>query len=213
MPLLTFIVQIIIYSLLPLLGVFFFGWDWRQILILFWLENITIGIKAIIGMARSSNPSIDTVHLDASPGININSQIVKVGGIAFFIFHYGMFTLIHGIFVSVLVSGIFLTPSAVHTESSVDIFALLSLWAIASAVQIFRSIVQPAPTSTITRQFSEPYKRIIPLHVAIVLGAFAMIVFNLPSSAAIILIVIKLFFDVKNYRSILNTTDLVEATV
>jgi hypothetical protein len=49
------------------------------------------------------------------------------------------------------------------------------------------------------QQFNEPYKRIIPLHLAIVLGGFAVVLLNLPAGAVIILIGIKLILDIKNY--------------
>ena len=210
MPLLTFILQIIIYSVLPLLGVLFLGWDWKQILILFWLENITVGLMAIVAMARTNDALAGTVTLNKDSGMRLNGAAAKATGIAFFVFHYGMFTFIDGIFVFALTSGVLMTLNLSHAELPVGILVVLGMWAVASVVKIAAAFIQPAPTNPIEQQMFNPYKRIIPLHIAIVLGAFAMILLGLPSIAVIVLIVIKLIFDIKNYRSELVTRNSIQ---
>ncbi|HEX7483536.1 MAG TPA: DUF6498-containing protein [Candidatus Saccharimonadales bacterium] len=210
MPLLTFILQIVIYSVLPLLGVLFLGWDWKQILILFWLENITVGLMAIVAMARTNDALAGTVSLNKASRIRLNGAAAKVTGIAFFVLHYGMFTFIDGIFVFALTSGVLMTLNLSHAELPIGILALLGMWATASVVKIAAAFIQPAPTNPIEQQMFNPYKRIIPLHIAIVLGAFAMILLGLPSIAVIVLIVIKLIFDIKNYGSELVTQNSIQ---
>jgi len=210
MPLLTFILQIIIYSVLPLLGVLFLGWDWKQILILFWLENITVGLMAIVAMARTNDALAGTVTLNKDSGMRLNGAVAKVTGITFFVLHYGMFTFIDGIFVFALTSGVLMTLNLSHAELPAGILVVLGMWATASVVKITVAFIQPAPTNPIEQQMFNPYKRIIPLHIAIVLGAFAMILLGLPSIAVIVLIVIKLIFDIKNYRSELVTRNSIQ---
>jgi hypothetical protein len=41
--------------LVPLVGLFFFEWDWREILIFYWLTNITIGVITAIDMIRTKS--------------------------------------------------------------------------------------------------------------------------------------------------------------
>jgi len=206
MPRLSFIVQIAIYSLFPLAGLLFFGWDWRQILILFWLENITVGIKTVIGMARTnSSPSAVTSPEGGEQTGPIN-QVAKLGSIVFFVVHYGMFTFVHGIFVFALVSGVFLTEVSQQSSAPVDMVMVYVLWTIVSLVQIVSLFKQPAPTSSIAQQFSSPYSRIVPLHIAVILGAFAIVLFNLPTGVAIVLIVMKLIFDIIGYKAAPDST-------
>ncbi|MEO5950203.1 MAG: DUF6498-containing protein [Candidatus Saccharimonadales bacterium] len=200
MPVLNLIVQVVAYSVLPLIGVLFLGWDWRQILILYWFENITIGIKAVIGMARSKSTLSDIIP--SSPGVELGTtgQVIKIGMIAFFIFHYGTFTAVHGIFVFLLTSGAFSISSSLNHEVTLNIFGLFILWAVSSIVQLLRELSQPPLALSMKKQFTEPYKRIIPLHIAIILGAFAMSILNLPSGSVIVLIALKLFFDIKSFK-------------
>ena len=61
-----------LYVALPLVGLLVLGWDWRPIVLLYWLENITVGGVTFIGLirariarraaARCGPPSSRTVH-------------------------------------------------------------------------------------------------------------------------------------------------------
>jgi hypothetical protein len=203
----SLLVQLLIYSLLPIIGIFFFNWDWREILILFWLENITIGTKAIIGMARSKSESNEITSFAASAGVPVNPIFIKFGQIAYFIVHYGIFTLVHGVLLFTATSGNFLG----QTASPVEISSLLNIWILASIVQIVVAFFQPAPTSSLKQQFKEPYKRILPLHLALVLGGFVVVFLQLPAGSVVVLIVVKLILDIKSYISTKKSTASKEA--
>src|SRR5512142_1860469 len=75
-------------NLLPDLGVLVLGWDIRSALVLFWSENVGTGLFTVlrIALAKGELP-------------------MKIFLIPFFLFHFGMFTAVHGIFVAFLVAG------------------------------------------------------------------------------------------------------------
>src|SRR5690349_14467835 len=76
-------------NLVPLAGVLFFGWSVFATLLLFWVENVIVGGFNVLRMlwAQPDNPL---------------AWVAKAGMIPFFIFHYGMFTTVHGLFVLTL---------------------------------------------------------------------------------------------------------------
>ncbi|HYL56317.1 MAG TPA: DUF6498-containing protein [Gemmatimonadales bacterium] len=95
-------VVLIAANLVPLAGVLFFGWSVYATLLLFWVENVIVGAFNILRM------------LAATPD-NPLAWVTKVFMIPFFTFHYGMFVMVHGIFVLQLFGGLhirgFPTPS------------------------------------------------------------------------------------------------------
>src|SRR6056297_1431115 len=84
---------LILANLVPLYGVFAWGWAVFPILFLFWFENIVIGFFNAARMltARPAEPVL---------------WARKLFLVAFFCVHYGMFTAVHGTFVLNLFGGV-----------------------------------------------------------------------------------------------------------
>ena len=80
-------IALIAANTVPLAGVLLWDWSVFEILILFWAENVIIGLLNIVKMLAYC------VRHRAIGGIFL---------IPFFTFHYGMFTTVHGLFVAVL---------------------------------------------------------------------------------------------------------------
>src|SRR5215510_10677731 len=76
----------------PLVGVLLLHWQVFPLLLLYWLENVVVGIFNVLRMA------VADPH---DPG----SWIGKLFMIPFFCVHYGMFCFVHGIFVFALFGG------------------------------------------------------------------------------------------------------------
>ncbi|MBI4287679.1 MAG: hypothetical protein HY671_04520 [Chloroflexi bacterium] len=81
------VIILIIANLLPIYGVLFLGWEVFPLLLLFWTENIMIGVFNILKIAICS---------PASPV----KWIAKIFVIPFFTFHYAVFMLVHGILIN-----------------------------------------------------------------------------------------------------------------
>ncbi|NOT41255.1 MAG: hypothetical protein HOP13_12250, partial [Alphaproteobacteria bacterium] len=78
---------------IPLAGVVWLGWSVFEVLLLYWFENVAIGVAHAVrlGIATRTNSVAD--------GWSTTS---------FFAMHYGIFTFVHGVFVLVyfgIVSG------------------------------------------------------------------------------------------------------------
>src|SRR5512138_1069070 len=83
------VVVLLLANLFPLYGVLFLGWQAFPILFLYWLENVYIGIFNVVKMLLCESS-------DARTGFT------KLAIIPFFCVHYGIFTLVHGVFVITL---------------------------------------------------------------------------------------------------------------
>jgi hypothetical protein len=83
-------------NLLPLAGVWFWGWDAFQVLMLYWAETVIVAGWTLARIATMPDPTGQ-----ASPG----TILVNAGKTAFFAFHAGMFIAVHLVFLLTLFSG------------------------------------------------------------------------------------------------------------
>ena len=83
---------LIIANLYPVIGVIFFNWQTYPLLLFFWTENLVIGFYTVLKMLVASGEN-------AKPA-------AKLFTVPFFCLHYGIFTLVHGVFVVALFGSI-----------------------------------------------------------------------------------------------------------
>jgi hypothetical protein len=186
---------LLVANIVPLYGVFFNHWQVFPILLLFWIENIVIGIFNVLKMMM------------ASPGLSIN-WLAKIFMIPFFCFHYGMFTAVHGVFVFGLFGGYFTTgasfPDQFPLFQAIGDFQLG--WAI---LALFLSHCYSFAMNYIGKGeykkaslkdlMAQPYSRVVLLHLTILIGGFLVMALGSPVFALLLLIVIKVFIDVQSH--------------
>jgi hypothetical protein len=94
------VVALIVANAIPLFGVLFLGWNVWMILIVYWLENGVVGFFNVLKILRAEGAIL------ASSGWTMNGRPMSAvgrGAIAgFFLIHYGLFWLVHGLFVLTL---------------------------------------------------------------------------------------------------------------
>ncbi|HHI68168.1 MAG TPA: hypothetical protein ENJ97_02455, partial [Planctomycetes bacterium] len=81
--------SLILSNLLPLAGVLFWGWDAFSLLLLFWMENVVIGVIHVFRLALA----------EGGTGMEKAGRFFLI---PFFAVHYGLFTFVHGVFVVAL---------------------------------------------------------------------------------------------------------------
>ena len=105
------VAALIIANLVPLVGVLWFGWDVWAILIIYWLENGIVGLFNVLKMRRAEGSEDGSPMAAAETRRRLNSFTIngrspsgseKAVLIPFFIMHYGIFWVVHGIFVLTL---------------------------------------------------------------------------------------------------------------
>ena len=111
----TRVLTLVAYTALPIVGVLWLGWDWREIVLLYWLENVSLGVAMFVTLLRTARATPVAAPAPETPSAESTSTATTdpttlhpAAGLMlafFFATHYGMFTLVHGVFVYVLVTG------------------------------------------------------------------------------------------------------------
>jgi len=186
--------SLFIANLIPIVGVIFFGWLPGTILLMYWMESAVVGFYNVLKMLAAS-------MFETSGKFN---PVGILGGAflsAFFTVHFGIFMLVHGIFLLVFMAmGFIPAPSEwglgqenvspmVIARIAEDFFLprdLLSFLASPGfgVTAVFAShgisfvLHFVRGKEYITQQagnlMMQPYRRIIVMHMTIILGAMVM---------------------------------------
>ncbi len=185
------VVILILSNLVPLYGVLFLGWEVFPILLLFWTENVVIGVFNILKMIMCS---------PASPG----QWTAKIFIVPFFSVHYGIFTLAHGLLIYTLFGGMVIKVSESPdlplilqiTGGYGFVLGFLSLFlshGISFAINyIHKGEYKQANLNSLMWQ---PYGRVVILHLTIIFGGMLVSALGSPTGGLILLVVLKMAID------------------
>jgi len=189
------VVLLVAANLVPLAGVLWFGWDVGTILYAYWIENGIVGLLNVpkMLMARGRGP---LATVGAADGICGRGILV-----GFFLVHYGIFWVVHGVFVSVLAQGNFLAFGFGNPIATVLSDRGLLLAAAALLVSHMASFVLnyigrgEYKTATVGGQMFAPYVRVFVLHIVVILGGAVLIGLRQPVVLVVLLVVLKTAID------------------
>lgn len=183
---------LVLANLVPLFGAFFLDWSIFEIVILYWAENLVIGLFTILKIMTVAPP-------DSTPGLLPG----KLGLSAFFTVHYGIFCLVHGVFIFSLLGG---KPGAGPRYMAAEftgpmLWALLALF-VSHGVSFFSNYLGKGENreTDLNKQMFAPYPRIVVLHLAILFGAFVVMAFGQPVLLLGFLVVGKTVLDLQLHR-------------
>jgi hypothetical protein len=194
------VAALVVANLVPLAGVLFLDWSVWLILIVYWLENGIVGVVNVLKMRRAEGPiAPDDGGLgNGRPA----STLAASSRIGFFVVHYGMFWLGHGLFVLLLPlfamdadgTGPDMTTGIDPVGIGLAIFAL----AVSHGLSYWLNYLKGGEyrrTSAAAQMFA-PYGRVVVLHVTIIFGAMAISLTGAPAAAVAILVGLKTAMDV-----------------
>jgi hypothetical protein len=203
-------------NLVPLFGVVFLGWDAAAIVLLYWIENLIIGLFNVIRMilVKAESPS---------------KQFQKLFMIPFFCIHFGGFCAVHGFFLLTFFKigpdWDAFTPGDPWIGPFIFLQLLYSvvmqLWqsrppgmewpvlglAVSHGLSFVKNFLfgQEYLSLKINQIMMRPYKRIVLMHVAIIAGGIFVMKLGSPVGLLCVLIFIKIGMDiwlhVKSHRS------------
>jgi len=187
---------LLLANVIPLIGVIFWNWSVFEIVLLYWSENLIIGAIHFVKMAIVQTPK----EIDGET-VFISDIAGKAFILPFFVVHYGIFCLVHGVFVFVLLGN-------KAGYGPIDAFQLLTVghlciafWGLVLShiISFFANFIGKKfyKKGKKGASFEDPYGRIVVLHLAIVLGAFVTMTLNSPVFLLIILIIGKSVLDLK----------------
>ena len=149
-PALTSIGLSLVYNLLTIFGVVVFGWPPGNVFVLFWVENLILGLFTVVKVASSQAPGGS-----------------RAGLAVFFCFHYGIFCLVHAAFTGFIAYriGIELTFGLI----GVPVIVIFVRYLVETATVWFgpgRQRERFSPRQTMI----QPYPRIVILQLAVIVG-------------------------------------------
>ncbi len=203
-------------NLIPLIGVAFWGWSLMLILALYWIESGIVGVINVFKIARAEGGA------DGSPvTVDGNRVTIRLSGMAtgmakgpiigFFILHYGIFWLVHGLFVFLL--PLFAGLSTLEPDPLAPGFGIgpmdfgplpldglaisVALLAASHTLSFFANYLGRGEyrRATPVGQMMSVYGRVVVLHVTIVAGAAVIGVFGTPFAALVLLVGLKTAID------------------
>ncbi len=190
----TSLVLLIAANLLPLAGVFLWGWDIFLLLLLFWCENVVIGLFGIARLVVAA--SNDTLREGMFLPLFF---LVHYGG-----FMFGHFMVLFGMYSS-SVTGLGSDPVpedyyrlVLDNLSWVAIVALFVShgW---SFMENYMGRSEHERLSAM-QAMGLPYKRMVITHVALLVGGFFLIEQGQPLVGLVILVLLKIGMDVTFHR-------------
>jgi hypothetical protein len=195
---------LVITNLIPLAGVLWFGWDLLLIMALYWAENGVLGVINIgkILLAEGPPPANFKLTINGRPATSLS----RTGTAGFFCMHYGIFWVVHGVFVFTLIPALTgETPFAVSLNVPLFLGGVVAL-AISHGTSFWLNYVGRGEYRTISAAevMTQPYGRLVILHVTIVLGAFVSIQLGTPIGSLLVLVLLKtgmdLYFHLRQHR-------------
>lgn len=208
---------------IPVAGILWFGWSGTQILLIYWFENVIIGIFNLLRMALSKPVYENRAdYLAANPWLLQHYPIseedwrkakewrvsqypgVKPYLIPLFFGHYSFFLVIHGFLLATLVGKLparewwsFFASQWTWEMSLVVVLMIVSQgWRFWNEDLQGRNYTRTCPFLAMVH----PYRRLLILHFTLFLGGFAIVFWSLPASLAILLILVKAGFDMNWIR-------------
>jgi hypothetical protein len=196
-------ISLIVSNLLPLYGVLWGGWDVFTVMLLYWAENVVVGLYTVAKMV--------TIY---GWGDGYQHGLSALIPIPFFVLHYGGFCFGHGIVLSLLLrpdishgsSGMLNNAFALtcqqlvlHPASSFT-FTLLGIFISHGQNFLYQFLQQGEYRAPSARAaLGNPYNRVILLHVTLIFGAFLIIATGTRAAMIAVLVLLKLGIELLLY--------------
>jgi hypothetical protein len=181
-------------NLLPLVGVLFWDWDVFLLLLLFWCENVIIGL---FGIAR--------IIVSGTTENTFEGLFLPL----FFLIHYGGFMFGHFMVLFFMYSGSVAEGGGVAEPADYYRIVIESLSWVAIVVlfvshgwSFVENFMGNREHERITpgQAMALPYRRMFITHVALIFGGFFLIETGQPIAGLILLILMKIVLDVLFHR-------------
>jgi hypothetical protein len=181
-------------NLLPLVGVLLWDWDVFALLLLFWCENVIIGLFGIARMVVS-----------ASNENTFEGLFLPV----FFLVHYGGFMFGHFMVLLFMYANSFADSDGVAgpadyyriVTENLSWVALIALF-VSHGWSFIENFMGNREYDRITpgQAMALPYRRMIITHVALLVGGFFLIETGQPMGGLVLLILMKIALDLVFHR-------------
>lgn len=188
----------------PLFGIFCLGWELFPLVLVYWLENGVVGIFTVLKMLTTcTSLSPDVTNASTwwmrSGYLRFNWSILIL--VLFFLFHYGVFWMGHGSFVI----GLFGSSNGLTSTYQIILknglqYTLLAL-VLSHGFSYLHNFIGHGEyrTASAPELMFSPYRRVVVLHIFILLGGFVIMTVGVTRVGLLILAVVKVVADLQGH--------------
>ncbi len=205
------LLTLIAANLFPIIGVLFLNWNFLHVIFLYVLETVIIGlfnvakiivsqkgvVKIKIKDINFSDPNaLGSQHSDEYPGC------MKFVIIPFFLIHYNAFVFVQAIFFYFISTHLGEKEFQLQDFLNAD-YILNVLFIIGSHAYSFKkNFINKKEYLKVGYKnlMVQPYKRILIQQAAVAVGTFIIFFLNAPIIFMLILIMLKMYFDIKAHN-------------
>lgn len=188
-------------NLAPLFMIFFAGWSMGEILFLYWLESVIVGLFNIFKMIFSAPHPLGPAHIHISPKLDLAAAIgAKLFMCGFFIVHFGTFMLVHGMFLGFMCGQFKLISADIGFRG----FLLSVKWAVLALLvshgySFFANYLRGGEyrTASLRVLMQQPYPRIVVMHLTILAGFFLVMLVGRSAGFLFLFTLLKTAADLK----------------
>ena len=181
---------LVIANLVPVAGAVFLGWRLSDVMVLYWAESAVVGFWNLVKI------------------LVIGRWLGLFAGM-FFLGHFGGFMAVHLLFIyTIFIEGVGADNAAGSGELAAVGQMFLRLWPALLALFVSHGLSfwfnfiggREYRGKTINRQMSEPYRRIVFMHLVLIFGGGLALVLGDTAPVLLLVIALKIVFDIRAHR-------------
>lgn len=202
---------LVLANLVPLYGVLFDDWSIFFVMFVYWMENVVVGFFNVMRMAFASGDAAPRVRVGRKGRTVTTRPLPKAAAIPYFVFHFGLFALMHGVLVVALFgregpgggslsAGEFAALVGDRLSDSAERASIL--WALAAMVlshgiSFVLNYLMDGEHRRVSAHdlMGRPYARVVALHIAVLFAALAAKSADGALWALVLLTVLKTLVD------------------
>ena len=209
------VAALLVTNVVPLVGVVAFGWSVQTLLLLYWLESGVVGAYNVPKIRRAHGAETESSRNKALRLKSNGSSVSLPDAPAtvpetptprpetrcvarFFLGHYGIFWVVHGLFVVAL--PLFAGGAGRVGLGDVPTLAFATLAAVVShGVSYRENYLRDGEWRHVSpgERLSAPYGRVLVMHLTIVVGAFVVSAVGTSVAALVVMVVVKTALDLR----------------
>jgi Family of unknown function (DUF6498) len=189
-------------NLIPLVGVLFLGWDLLSLLVLYWIESGIIGLFNVLKIRRIEQAQRSGQSQVSEPPTRKRALSAGTPVAPFFVLHYGLFWVVHGIFVLLIptfaAEGGDLLPGLDYAGFSLPgvLLAAVGLGARHAASYWYEFLGRREYLRrSADAQMMAPYARLMVLHFTILFGGFVVAILGSPVGLLALMVLVKILAE------------------
>lgn len=213
---------VLLVNAVPLFGLAFLGWNGFTIIVVFWLENALLQPLCMWRIASHWRTTRLRGHLRRPTFLNKQGQLITrlaapdqgsqlLDGVGLLVL--GAFTLVHGLFVGGMVFMHYYNASAPLPWAEFATAGALMAAVVVSDAVIDRLQMARKTYAWVEKQVHAMMLRIVVVHLALIAGVIALGVTGGGLWPAVILMVLKILFDLLLVRSERASPDAIPAGI